>query len=285
MTNRDNSARFAAPGSDVSQETQEETQDAVSIPGGLHFVAPTELVELPSKGLLYPEGHPLHKQEEIEIKLMTAKEEDILVNKSLLKKGVALDRMLQSIIVNKKIKLDDLLVSDKNALIIATRVSAYGAEYNAQATCPNCGVANEYSFDLEEKELKYLYEHTREDIRIAENGNFLVTLPRTKMEVEFRLLRGFDEKRLLEKNKKNKGIIALTDQFNAFIVSVNGVTDRQKLSDFITVMPAYDSKYLRLAYAEVLPAVDLKQYFECSECDHSQDMEVPFTVEFFWPRS
>tara|TARA_R110002110_G_scaffold82766_5_gene215232 strand:+ start:31 stop:888 length:858 start_codon:yes stop_codon:yes gene_type:complete len=285
MTNRDNSARFAAPGSDVSQETQEETQDAVSIPGGLHFVAPTELVELPSKGLLYPEGHPLHKQEEIEIKLMTAKEEDILVNKSLLKKGVALDRMLQSIIVNKKIKLDDLLVSDKNALIIATRVSAYGAEYNAQATCPNCGVANEYSFDLEEKELKYLYEHTREDIRIAESGNFLVTLPRTKMEVEFRLLRGFDEKRLLEKNKKNKGIIALTDQFNAFIVSVNGVTDRQKLSDFITVMPAYDSKYLRLAYAEVLPAVDLKQYFECSECDHSQDMEVPFTVEFFWPRS
>jgi hypothetical protein len=285
MTTRDNSARFAAPGSDVSQETQEETQDVVSIPGGLHFVAPTELVELPSKGLLYPEGHPLHKQEEIEIKLMTAKEEDILVNKSLLKKGVALDRMLQSIIVNKKIKLDDLLVSDKNALIIATRISAYGAEYNAQATCPNCGVASEYSFDLEEKELKYLYEHTREDIRIAESGNFLVTLPRTKMEVEFRLLRGFDEKRLLEKNKKNKGIIALTDQFNAFIVSVNGVTDRQKLSDFITVMPAYDSKYLRLAYAEVLPAVDLKQYFECSECDHSQDMEVPFTVEFFWPRS
>jgi len=285
MTTRDNSARFAAPTQNVPEETQEETQNAASIPGGLHFVAPTELVELPSKGLLYSEGHPLHNQEEIEIKLMTAKEEDILVNKSLLKKGVALDRMLQSIIVNKKIKLDDLLVSDKNALIIAARVSAYGADYNAQVTCPNCTVVSDYSFDLEEKELKYLYEHAREDINVAESGNFLVTLPKTNMEVEFRLLRGADEKALLQKNKKNKGVISLIDQFKTFIVSVNGVTDKTTLSRFIEVMPAYDSKFLRLAYADVLPSVDLKQYFECSECDHSQDMEVPFTVEFFWPRS
>ena len=105
------------------------------------------------------------------------------------------------------------------------------------------------------------------------------------MEVEFRLLRGVDEKALIQKNKKNKGVISLTDQFKTFIVSVNGVTDQNTLSQFIEVMPAYDSKFLRLAYADVLPSVDLKQYFECSECDHSQDMEVPFTVEFFWPRS
>ena len=285
MTTRDNSARFAAPNPNVQPEIQEENQNAVSIPGGLHFVAPTELVELPSKGLLYPEGHPLHNQEEIEIRLMTAEEEDLLVNKSLLKKGVALDRMLQSIIANKKIKVDDLLVSDKNALIIAARISAYGAEYKAQVNCPNCGAKSNYGFDLEEKEIKYLYEHERDDIRVSENGNFLVTLPRTKVEVEFKLLRGHDEKRLLEKNKKNKESIPLTDQFKAFIASVNGATDRNLISQFVDVMPAYDSKYLRIAYADVLPAVDLKQYFECSECGHSQDMEVPFTVEFFWPRS
>jgi len=285
MTTRDNSARFVAPTPNVQPEIQEETQDAVSIPGGLHFVAPTELVELPSKGLLYPEGHPLHNQEEIEIKLMTAKEEDILVNRSLLKKGVALDRMLQSILVDKRIKLDDLLVSDKNALIIASRVSAYGAEYKVQINCPNCSVANDYIFDLEDKEIKYLYGHDRDDVRIAESGNFLVTLPKTKMEVEFRLLLGSDERKLLEVNKKNKGNISLTQQFKTFITSVNGVTDKDTIARFIDVMPAYDSKFLRLTYAEVLPAVDLKQYFECSECDHSQDMEVPFTVEFFWPRS
>lgn len=285
MTTRDNSARFAAPTQNVQPETQEENQDAVSIPGGLHFVAPTELVELPSKGLLYPEGHPLHKQEEIEIRLMTAKEEDILVNKSLLKKGVALDRMLQAIIVNKRIKLDDLLVSDKNALIIAARVSAYGQDYNAKVKCPNCGASSNYAFDLEDKELKYLYEHERDDVRVAENGNFLVTLPKTKVEVEFKLLQGRDEKRLTEMSKKNKGIIPLTEQFKAFVVSANGATDRSVLSQFIDVMPAYDSKFLRTVYSDVLPAVDLKQYFECSECDHSQDMEVPFTVEFFWPRS
>ena len=285
MTARDNSARFAAPIPNDQPEPEEENQDVASIPGGLHFVAPTELVEIPSKGLLYPEGHPLHNQEEIEIRLMTAKEEDILVNKSLLKKGVALDRMLQAILVNKRIKLDDLLVSDKNALIIAARTSAYGADYKARFNCPSCNLANEYTFDLEDKEINYLYEHGREDVRTAENGNFLITLPRTEVEIEFRLLRGADEKRLIEKNKKNKGIIPLTDQFKSFIVAVNGVTDSSLVSQFIDVMPAYDSKFLRLTYAEVIPSVDLKQYFECSECDHSQDMEVPFTVEFFWPRS
>jgi hypothetical protein len=285
MTSRDNSARFAAPTPNVQPEIEEENQDAVSVPGGLHFVAPTELVELPSKGLLYPEGHPLHNQEEVEIKLMTAKEEDILVNKSLLKKGVALDRMLQSIIVNKKIKLGDLLISDKNALVIAARTSAYGSDYKAQVNCPSCGVTSDYEFDLEDKELKYLYEHEREDVGIAESGNFLVTLPKTKVQIEFKLLRGHDEKKLAEANKKNKGVIPLTEQFKSFIVSANGVTDKTLISNFINVMPAFDSKFLRVAYTDVLPAVDLKQYFECSECGHSQDMEVPFTVEFFWPRS
>ena len=285
MTTRDNSARFAAPTPNVQPETQEDNQDAVSVPGGLHFVAPTELVELPSKGLLYSEGHPLHKQEEIEIKLMTAKEEDILVNQSLLKKGVALDRMLQAIIVNKKIKLDDLLVSDKNAIVIASRISAYGSDYKAKVNCPSCGTASDYEFDLEDKEIKYLYEHDRDDITITENGNFLVTLPKTKVDVEFRLLRGRDEKRLVQLNKKNKGLVPLTEQFKSFITAVNGVSDRNLIDQFVDVMPAYDSKFLRTVYADAVPAVNLEQYFECSECGHSQDMEVPFTVEFFWPRS
>lgn len=285
MTTRDNSARFAAPTPNVQPETQEENQDAVSIPGGLHFVAPTELVELPSKGLLYPEGHPLHNQEEIEIKLMTAKEEDILVNQSLLKKGVALDRMLQSIIINKKIKLDDLLVSDKNAIVIASRISAYGSDYKAKVTCPSCNATSDYEFDLEDKEMKYLYEHDRDDIVVTENGNFLVTLPKTKVDIEFRLLRGHDEKRLLQLNKKNKGLVPLTEQFKSFITAVNGVSDRNLINQFVDVMPAYDSKFLRTVYADAVPAVNLEQYFECSECGHSQDMEVPFTVEFFWPRS
>jgi len=285
MTVRDNSTRFAVPPPNVPQEDIEETPNAPSPAESLHFVVPTEFVEIPTKGLLYPEGHPLHNQEEIEIKLMTAKEEDILVNKSLLKKGIALDRMLQSLIVDKRIKLDDLLVSDKNALIIAARISAYGAEYKTQIKCPGCGMDNQYNFDLEDKKIKYLYDHGRDDVQVAENGNFLITLPKTQMRVEFRLLRGRDENRLLQKSKKNKGEIALTDQFKTFIVAINGVTDPKTMAQFIDVMPAYDSKYLRLTYGAVVPSVDLKQYFECAECDYSQDVEVPFTVEFFWPRS
>jgi len=285
MTIRDNSARSGAHAQNVPEKSVEEMQDVVSPEESLHFVVPTEFVDLPSKGLLYSEGHPLHNQEEIEVRLMTAREEDLLVNKSLLKKGVALDRMLQSIIVDKKIKLDDLLISDKNALIIATRISAYGADYKAQINCPGCGVANSHTFDLDDKKIKYLHDHDRDDITATENGNFVITLPKTEAKVEFRLLRGLDERTLLQNSKKNKGEIALTEQFRTFIVSVNGVTKKDLIARFIDVMPAFDSKHLRMAYADVLPAVDLKQYFECSECDYSQDVEVPFTVEFFWPRS
>ena len=105
------------------------------------FIVPTELVDLPSKGAYYPEGHPLHGSETIEIKQMTAKEEDMLTSRTLLKKGVALERVLESIILNKAIHPDSLLVGDRNALIIAARVSAYGNEYNTTVTCPECGTS------------------------------------------------------------------------------------------------------------------------------------------------
>ena len=90
------------------------------------FVVPTEFVELPSEGRYYPEGHPLHNQETIEIKHMTAREEDLLTSRALLKKGVALERLLDSVIINKNIRAADLLVGDRNAILIAARISGYG---------------------------------------------------------------------------------------------------------------------------------------------------------------
>ena len=116
--------------------------------GGFSFVVPTEFVEIPSQGKYYSQNHPLANQDTIEIKQMTAKEEDILTSRTLLKKGVALERVLESIILNKAIHPDSLLVGDRNALIIAARVSAYGNEYNTTVTCPECGTSQEYGFDL-----------------------------------------------------------------------------------------------------------------------------------------
>ena len=112
------------------------------------FVVPTEFVELPSKGAFYPVGHPLHNQTTIEIKQMTAKEEDILTSRSLLKQGVAIDRVIQSVIIDRSIDVSSLLIGDKNALVIASRVSGYGNDYNTTVTCPNCETKQDYSFDL-----------------------------------------------------------------------------------------------------------------------------------------
>ena len=122
----------------------------VSVSGDqLSFAVPTEFVELPSGGAYYPEDHPLHKQETIEIKYMTAKEEDILNSAALLKNGTAIDRMLQSVIMNKEIKIHELLIGDKNALTIAARIAGYGSDYAVKLTCPSCFKSTDTSVDLE----------------------------------------------------------------------------------------------------------------------------------------
>ena len=103
---------------------------------------PTEFVDLPSEGLRYPQGHPLHNQTSVEIRHMTAKEEDILTSESLIRKGIVLDRLIDSVLVNKSIKAESLLIGDKNAILIAARVTGYGEDYDVSINCPNCGETN-----------------------------------------------------------------------------------------------------------------------------------------------
>ena len=254
---------------------------------GFSFVVPTEFVELPSKGLLYPEGHPLHDQETIEIKQLTAKEEDILTSRTLLKKGVAIERVLESLITDKSIHPDHLLVGDRNAIIIATRVSGYGNEYTTGVTCPSCETKQEYTFDLNEAEIYDGREVDTLDTRYNEDGTFTVTLPRLQMDVVFRLLTGADERemtaKLQKKDKRNSHEKLVTQQLRNLIVSVKGETSQEIIDYVIENMPSTDSQHLRMAYKLAAPNVDLTQHFECNECDFEQDMEVPLTADFFWP--
>ena len=113
-------------------------EDRTSPTDTLSFVVPTEFVDLPSAGRFYPPSHPLHNKEHVEIKYMTAKEEDILTSQSLLEKGLALDRLISNLLVNKKINVDSLLVGDKSAILIAARSSGYGADYETDVGCPSC---------------------------------------------------------------------------------------------------------------------------------------------------
>ena len=270
--------------------------DAPPQTGGSHggasfsFSTPTEFVDLPSKGRYYPEGHALRGKEEVEIRHMTARDEDILTSETLIKKGIAVERLLQNVLVDKSIDVKGLLIGDKNALVVATRITGYGEEYHTQMVCPACLKIVEQTFNLG---IHSLYHATDEDLKNRDivqtsNGTFIMSVPASKAEVEVRLMSGHDEEyltRQTEINKKNKlPESMLTDQLRRMMVSVNGDSSNKMISDFIHHMPAKDSRYLRTEYHKVVPDINMAQEFSCASCGHAQELEVPFTVDFFWPR-
>jgi len=255
---------------------------------GFSFVVPTEFVELPSQGRFYPEGHSLHQQDSIEIRQMTAKEEDILTSRTLLKKGVALDRVIENLIVDKRINPDSLLVGDKNAIVIAMRVSGYGNEYNTQVTCPSCASVQEFNFDLNKATVEPGATNEEPwEVEYNGNGTFDVVLPNTQVKATFRLLTGKDEKSLfdgMERDRKAKKYEqGITRQLWNILVAVNDDSSPEAIEFLVKNIPSIDSRFLRLAYRDTAPNIDLTQNFECAECDYEQDMGVPLTADFFWP--
>jgi len=255
----------------------------------LAFVVPTEFVELPSRGLLYVEGHPLHNQECVEIKHMTAKEEDILSDKALLKKGLAIDRFLRSIIINRDIKVDSLLVGDKNAILVAARINGYGAEYDTKVICPVCFSHGRHTFNLDKQEINSFTQLEELGVQQTQQATFVFGLPKSGVEIECRLLTGVEEKKLTqtaEKRKKQKlPSRDFTAQLRTIIVSVDGSEESSFINSFVENMPAADSRHLRSTYQKCVPNVELKDAFTCDECGGETELEVPFTTDFFWPNT
>ncbi|MAF26057.1 hypothetical protein CL634_10870 [bacterium] len=285
MSIRDNEERTGAPQADSPPiENLMPVDESPKNSNPLSFVTPTEFVELPSKGRYYPENHPLHNEETIEIRYMTAKEEDILTSRTLLKKGIAIDRLLESVILDKRIKADGLLIGDKNAIIVASRITGYGPEYKTNVICPACTEYVIHTFDLENMQINF--GGPAEGTLETENGTFIIHLDKVDVDVEVKLLTGKDEKALafsMNKKKKNKlEETSLTDQFRQFIVSVNDIKDPGLIGALIENMPATDSRKLRNTYQKVIPNIDLTQEFICDNCGLEQALEVPFTADFFW---
>jgi hypothetical protein len=238
---------------------------------------------------LYPQGHALHNQETIEIRFMTAKDEDILTSRALLKKGLALDRLIGNLIVDKTINASDLLVGDRNAIIIAARASAYGHIYETSVTCPQCGESDKHNFNLlEPKAYIGTIDDSEYNIKKSGNGTYIITLPHTEIDVEVRLLTGLDENRLIQriqKNMKKKEDVSTTirDQMLAYIVSVNGYGGVEVIHHVVANITAKESRYLRGAYKTITPDLKISEHHECSSCSHEQELEVPFGADFFWP--
>ena len=253
----------------------------------LHFVAPTEFVELPSKGIGYEENHPLFQKDTIEIRFMTAKDEDILSSRTLLKKGVAIERFLDNIIVDKSIKSTDLLVGDRNAILIASRISGYGANYETQITCPACATRSPFTFDLNEQQIKESELSDELELTKKENGNFNTVVPYSKFNIEFKLLKGSDENYLAKlttsktKNKLDSSV--LTDQYKMMIMSIEEHNERDIINKYVDNMPTVDSRHLRACYKLAAPDVKIFQTFVCPSCGNEEGMEVPFGADFFWP--
>ena len=248
--------------------------------GGFSFVVPTEFVELPSQGRFYAQGHPLHGKENVEIKQMTAKEEDILTSRSLLKKGVALDRLIQSLIVDKSIDPSTLLVGDRNAIIVAARVSGYGNDYSTNITCPACETKQTYTFDLNTASM--LRGETNAELQVSDNRDGTITciLPKTQATLVVRLVTGKEERKLLN-TTGDQGLVSR--QLESVIVSVNGDSSPQAIQYAAHNLPSFDSRYLRMILKDATPNIDLTQTFSCSSCEYTQQMEVPLTADFFWP--
>jgi len=273
----------------VHAEVSPAIQDLISEnQNSLSFVAPTEFVDLPSGGQFYPPAHPLHNEECVEIKYMTAKEEDILADKALLKKGLAIDRLIRSVLVDRSIDPNTLLLGDKNAILISCRINGYGSEYDTKIICPICFSHGRHEFNLEAADRRTSGDLEELNVQQTEVGTFIMRTPKLGVAVECRLLSGADEKSLLKLSERQKKLklpeSALTNQLRTIIVSINGQTDKQVIESFIGACPAGDSRYIRTTYQECAPAVELKEEYVCGECGASTMVDVPFTTDFFWPQ-
>ena len=249
--------------------------------------ANTEFVELPSKGLFYPEGHPLHNQEVIEIRYMTARDEDILTSPALLRKGLAVDKFIQNILVNQNIRVSDLLIGDKSAIMIASRITGYGEEYETKVVCTTCDTENDHTFILDNYTRFFTKFEQSDHFELTEQGTFKTTLPHSGLEVVVKLLTSADEAKIQKAQQaRQKNRLAetnTTDFLKSIIVSIDGASDPASLNTAIQDLPARDSRFLRKNYSNLVPNVDLVEEFECMYCGTSTEMEVPLEADFFWP--
>jgi hypothetical protein len=259
------------------------TEDAPQMANPMDFVTPSEFVPLPSKGR-YPEGHALHGQDSIEIKYMTAKDEDVLTNRSLLKKGLAIDRLIQNIIKDKSINARSLYIGDRNAIIIHARASAYGADYKTKVACPACGETSKFAFDLSDHESYHGDGFPEGEIQDLGDGTFRVTLPLSKIVARIRPLIGQDEVEMLSEGKmKDATSDLITKQMKRYVVDFNGYEDQKTIDYVVDNMVAIDSKFIRGCFDLISPDVKMEQNFTCKNCEHEEVMTVPFGTDFFWP--
>jgi hypothetical protein len=246
-----------------------------------NFPFATEVISLPSQGLPYPENSPLAKGE-ITLKLMTAKEEDILTSTNLIRKGIHLDKLLESIVVEPGVNINDILIGDKNAILIITRMLAFGAEYDVTVTDSESGEDEVVKIDLSKlktKEIDYSL--------LNRNNEYEFVLPKSKNQIKFKLLTHGDELAIQKDVEASEKVLKqgneITTRFRRIITEVDGNRDLGYISNFVSNrLLAMDSKALRKYIIELTPDLDLNMEYENSTGE-TEALRIPFGVDFFYP--
>lgn len=246
---------------------------------------PVETVPLPSSGRVYPRESPLFGRETVEIKAGTAREEDILTSQALLKKGTVITELIRSCLVDKSIDPVDLLTGDRNALMVAIRITMYTVDYDVELECNECEAKAPRTFNLGELPIRRL-----EVDPVEEGANlFEFLLPHTKKNVRFRFLTGRDEENILATSARQKKLGIMQAESNVTtsllhsIVSIDGVTDRAKITNFVRMMPARDSLALRNYIHDNEPGIVMRQAVTCPGCGHEEEVSMPIGPSFLWP--
>ena len=243
---------------------------------------PTEVVELPSKGYFYPKDNPLASGK-VEMKYMTAREEDILTSPNLLKQGIAVDKLLETLIVDKKINLDDILIGDKNALIVAARILAYGKVYEF-ATFDDSGEEVNATIDLtmlNDKEIDF-------DKLSSNTNEFPFELPNSKRAITLRFLTHKDEKELEREavalKKVSSSIVkTMTSRMKRIIASVDGNSEKQHINKFVdNELLSVDSLELRKYLNSITPDINMTTIATFPD-GREEEVAVEITAQFFWP--
>lgn len=279
------------------QTTPNIPQQAAPNPFAAAFVVPTEFVDLPTRGMFYTEDSPLANIDSLEIKHMTAREEDILGNQDYISRGIVLDKLIESVLIDKSIKVADLADIDKIAILVTARKTGYGPEYRQYNTCTECGKESIFTYDLETliKNANSEEREELEDISYSEDesGVFTVTLDTCGYNVTCKPMNSEDYEYIteLEKQREKHSLdFNHTLEFLRRMIlslspasSPNDITsDPGIISQFLDFIPAKDSRTLKKVHAFLTPSFRMYQEVECPECSHVSEKEVPFSWAMFW---
>ena len=265
-------------------KTQPQTEQTPQPTPVKTFDFPTQIISLPSEGKCYPASNPLSKGT-LEIKYMTAKEEDILSSQNLIKKGIVLDKLFESVIVQPDVNADDLVIGDKNAVFLATRILGYGPEYDVEVTDPFTGERQKVTIDLSAIETKDINFNL-----LNEDNRYEFELPTSKTKITFKLLTHKDEKDItaeiqaLERLAKNKDTASdVSTRLKYMITSVNGDTDRGNITKFTKNMLSRDTRTIREYIKSISPDLNLKYDFTSEITGETEALDIPFGISFFYP--